>query len=136
ANVINSLGGFTFDKNLAGIVAQYRCPVILYHIQGKPNTMQSKEIIYKDVILEIKNFFKEQIAFGMKRGVQTHQFILDPGIGFGKNLEHNLEIIKHFDAFNEFGLPLMIGVSRKSHLGIILKEELGLKEVPGGFCGK
>jgi len=130
ANVINSLGGFSFDKNLADVAAKYRASVVLYHIKGKPNTMQAKEIIYDDVIQEIKNFFKEQIDFGIKRGVKMHQFILDPGIGFGKNLEHNLEIIKCFDEFKELDLPLMIGVSRKSHLGTILKEELGLKEVP------
>ncbi len=139
ANMVNSLGGFTFDDGLADIVAKYHCRVILYHIKGEPRNMQgtslrpatqSSGIVYKDVIFEIKGFFNKQIDFGLARGINRENFILDPGIGFGKALEHNLEIIKRFEEFKEFNLPLLVGVSRKSHLGVILKEELSLKEIP------
>lgn len=130
AYMINSLGGFRFDSSLAEVVAQYRCPVVLYHIKGKPKTMQAKTIRYADVVAEIKSFFKQQISYGIKQGIKKDKFILDPGIGFGKTVEHNLEIIRKFEGFKTFGLPLMVGVSRKSHLGVILKETLGLKNVP------
>ena len=130
ANMINSLGGFSFDPKMAEVVSKYGCPVILYHIKGKPKTMQVGEIVYKDVMAEIKEFFENQIKYGIKRGIKKDKFILDPGIGFGKEVDHNLEIIRRFQEFKDFNLPLMVGVSRKSHLGVILKEELGLKEIP------
>jgi len=130
ANMINSLGGFMFDASLADVIVKYHCPVILYHIKGQPKTMQTSEITYENVISEIKDFFNAQIEIGTKKGMHRHDFILDPGIGFGKNMEHNLEIIKKFEEFRALGLPLIVGVSRKSHLGAILKEELGLKEAP------
>ncbi len=130
ADMINSLGGFSFDRKLAEVCAKYQCQVILYHIKGKPKTMQAGKIIYQDVVAEVKEFFNEQIKYGLKKGIKKDKFILDPGIGFGKNLEHNLEIIRRFKEFKTLKLPLMIGVSRKSHLGLILKEKLKLKEVP------
>ncbi len=130
ASMINSLGGFTFDTSLADVVLNYHCPIILYHIKGKPKTMQASKIVYENVISEIKEFFGTQVGYGAQKGINKNAFILDPGIGFGKDLEHNLEIIKKFEEFKTLDLPLMIGVSRKSHLGAILKQELMLKEVP------
>lgn len=130
ANIINSLGGFTFDKDLAKVAAKHKCAVVLYHIKGGPKTMQSAEITYYDIIAEIKEFFDNQISYGVRKGIKREKFILDPGIGFGKTVEHNLEIIRRFNEFQEFKLPLLVGVSRKSHLGIIIKEELGLNEIP------
>lgn len=130
ATVVNSLGGFSFDEKLADVVAKYNCKIILYHIKGQPKTMQAGNIEYQDIILEIKGFFKQQIELGLKKDLKRDNIILDPGIGFGKEIDHNLEIIKRFHEFSELKLPLMVGVSRKSHLGLILKEELGLKEVP------
>ena len=128
--MINSLGGFTFDAGLADVIVKYHCPIILYHIKGEPKTMQTSEVKYENVIEEIKDFFNTQIEIGQKQGMHAHDFILDSGIGFGKNVEHNLEIIKKFEEFQNFNMPLVVGVSRKSHLGTILKEELELKEVP------
>lgn len=130
ANMVNSLGGFAFDQNMARVIAKYQCPMVLYHIKGQPKTMQ-KEVVYENVIGEIKKFFKEQVDFGFKQGLKKEKFILDPGIGFGKTVEHNLEIIRRFEEFKEFNLPLMVGVSRKSHLGVILQESLSLKQTPG-----
>ncbi len=131
ANIINSLGGFTYDKAMAKVVAKYKVPIIIYHIKGEPRTMQKGEIKYKNVISEINKFFAEQIKFGLKNGVKKEQFILDPGIGFGKSVEHNLTIIREFKKFTKWGMPLLVGVSRKSHLGKVLQEKLNLKEVPG-----
>jgi len=128
--IINSLGGFTKDGNLVNIVVKSGCQIIIYHIKGNPSTMQKGQIMYTDVVEEISNFFDEQITFGKSKGVKKEQLILDPGIGFGKTLEHNLEIIKRLSEFKTFSLPIGVGISRKNHLGIILKDELGLETSP------
>ena len=125
--IVNSMNGFTLDKKLAPIVAKYSARIILYHIKGKPKTMQQGTITYANVILEIKDFFDKQIREGLTHGIQREQFILDPGIGFGKTVEQNLEIIKRLHEFTTFNLPIMIGVSRKSHLGLMLKDSLGIE---------
>lgn len=130
-DIINSLGGFLFDKNMADVAARSGCPVILYHIKGEPKTMQKGEIIYKDVIEEIMEFFNKQIEYGLEKGMKREQFFLDPGIGFGKTLGQNVEIIKRLDEFKKLKLPIVIGVSRKSHLGKLLEQELHLKQTPG-----
>ncbi len=130
ANMVNSLGGFNFDKNLAKIVADKNVPAVIYHIKGEPRTMQSGEIKYKNVVSEINKFFREQITIGKKFGIRREQFILDPGIGFGKSVEHNLTIIRELKKFTKWNLPLLIGVSRKSHLGKVLQSKLNLQEVP------
>jgi len=130
ANMINSLGGFAFDNKLADVVAEFDCPIAIYHIKGVPQTMQKGSIIYKDVIDEIVVFFQKEIYFGLSRGMKREQFILDPGIGFGKTLENNLEIIKRLHEFQKLDLPLLISASRKSHLGKLLQERLGLPQLP------
>jgi dihydropteroate synthase len=130
ADMINSLGGFAFDNKLADVVAEFDCPIAIYHIKGVPQTMQKGSIVYKDVIDEIVVFFQKEIYFGLSRGMKREQFILDPGIGFGKTLENNLEIIKRLHEFQKLDLPLLISVSRKSHLGKLLQERLGLSEMP------
>jgi len=130
AHMINSLGGFTFDNKLADVVAEFDCPIAIYHIKGVPQTMQKGSIIYKDVIDEIVVFFQKEIYFGLSRGMKREQFILDPGIGFGKTLENNLEIIKRLHEFQKLDLPLLISASRKSHLGKLLQERLGLPQLP------
>lgn len=130
ANMINSLGGFKFDPSLAKVVAYYGCPIAIYHIKGEPRTMQTKKIIYKDVVGEIRGFWGNQIKYGMNKGMRREQFILDLGIGFGKRVRNNLEIIRRLNEFKSLRLPLLIGVSRKSHLGILLRDGLKLKEIP------
>lgn len=126
-NAVNSLGGFLFDEQLASVVAEYRCMIIIYHINGQPKTMQQGEISYADVVKEIGDFFESQIAVGETYGIKRDQFILDPGIGFGKTVEQNIEILKNLDRFSHFNLPILIGVSRKSHLGKILQESLQIE---------
>jgi dihydropteroate synthase len=128
--IINSLGGFSKDGNLVNIVVKSDCQIVIYHIKGDPSTMQKGQIMYTDVVREITDFFTEQLTFGKTHGVKKDQFILDPGIGFGKTLEHNLEIIKRLSEFKKFSLPIAIGLSRKSHLGMILEKDLGLKTSP------
>jgi dihydropteroate synthase len=131
ADMVNSLGGFTFDNKLADVVAELNCPIVIYHIKGEPRTMQAGPIVYTDVIDEIVVFFQKQIYFGLSRGMKREQFVLDPGIGFGKTLENNLVIIKRLHEFQKLDLPLLISASRKSHLGKLLQERLGLPQMPG-----
>jgi dihydropteroate synthase len=131
AHMMNSLGGFTFDSTVADVVAAFECPIVIYHIKGEPQTMQAGSIVYGDVIADIADFFQEQIGLGLSRGMKREQFILDPGIGFGKTLEHNVEIIKRLNEFETFHLPLLVGVSRKGHLGKLLQQRLGLAHMPG-----
>lgn len=127
---VNTLGGFLFDKKLAAVVAKQQCMIIMYHIKGKPKTMQQGEIEYSDVVGDISDFFEEQISFGEKHGIEKNRFILDPGIGFGKTVEQNIEILQNLEKFKKCNLPILIGVSRKSHLGMILQNDLGLKTDP------
>lgn len=130
ANMVNSMGGMMFDPRMGTIIKKYNCPFIIYHIKGNPTTMQKGKIIYKNVIRDITKFFKEQIKLGMSVGINKKQFILDPGIGFGKTVDQNIEIIKRLSEFKTLHLPIMIGVSRKNHLGEILKSELDLEKIP------
>ncbi len=130
AKIVNSLGGLTLDKHLADVVSQAHCTFIIYHIKGKPKTMQQGEIIYDDVIKNITKFFENQIAYGENHGINRNQFIIDPGVGFGKTVEQNVVIIKRLDEFRSLNLPILIGVSRKSHLGKILQSKLQLSHIP------
>lgn len=129
ADIINSLGGFDFDDNLANVISNSGCSIMLYHIQGKPRTMQH-EPNYSNVVKEILEWFEKQIKIAEKFNISKSRLILDPGIGFGKTLEHNLEILRYFSEFKSLGCELAIGVSRKSHIGKLLQEELHLKELP------
>lgn len=128
--IINSLSGFYFDEMLAKTVAQFECSIIIYHVKGKPKTMQKGQIKYTNIIKEISNFFKEQVKFGEKNGIKRNKFILDPGIGFGKTVEQNIEIVKKLKQFKKLKLPIAVGVSRKSHLGQILQKELFIETKP------
>jgi Dihydropteroate synthase and related enzymes len=109
---------------MADVVAKHDCHIVINHIKGTPQTWQTQEIYYDDVVYEIIEFFKNQISFGISRGIKPDRFIIDPGIGFGKKVEHNVEIIKRLDEFKILGLPILIGISRKSFLNIILKNLL------------
>ena len=128
--LVNSLGGFLFDEQLAKIVATYQVKIMSYHIKGTPKTMQQGEITYTNILADINAFFEQQLSLGKQYGIKKNQFILDPGVGFGKTVEQNLSIIKNLHELTHFGLPLAIGVSRKSHLGTILQEDLGITTEP------
>ncbi len=115
-DIINDITGLR-NPQMIEVVAKYKCPVIIMHMQGEPKTMQ-KEPQYQDVITDIKDFFGERIAAAQKAGVKN--IILDPGIGFGKKLNHNLEILRRFEEFCTLGYPVLIGTSRKSFLGMLM----------------
>jgi dihydropteroate synthase len=97
------------------VIQEAACPVILMHMQGEPKTMQ-KEPHYEDVVREVRDFLAQRAEYAVSAGVRPENVIVDPGIGFGKNLEHNLALLRHLDAIVDIGFPVLIGASRKSFL--------------------
>lgn len=117
AEIINDVSGMQKEPRLADLCAEYDAAYILMHSQGDPKTMQDNPT-YEDVIRDIHSFFKEKISLAREKGVQ--KMIIDPGIGFGKSLEHNLQLIAHLDRFLDLNLPILVGASRKSMIAKIL----------------
>jgi dihydropteroate synthase len=119
ADIVNDISGLSFDKKMAEIVSKYNAYCVIMHIKGKPKTMQ-KRVYYQDVIKEVYDFLQERVAYAEKRGIKREKIIIDPGIGFGKKLEHNIEIIRRLGEFKSLNLPILVGHSRKSFIGQIL----------------
>jgi len=119
ANIINDITGLTYDPDMIDLVVKNNTPVILMHMQGNPKSMQ-KNPSYDNVIDEISTFFKKQIEKLNIKGFPLDKIILDPGIGFGKTLQHNLNILKNIDIICNLGCHTLIGTSRKSFIGDIL----------------
>jgi len=116
ASIINDISALRTDPALADLLSAHpKVKVILMHMQGTPYTMQLNPV-YQDVLKEINDFFQERIDFCLTKGILKENIMLDPGIGFGKNLEHNLTILANLKTFKEFGLPLVVGASRKSFI--------------------
>lgn len=116
ADIINDISAMTFDEKMADIAVKYNVPIILMHIKGTPKDMQ-KNPHYDDVVKEVKDFFQERIDYGTDKGIKRNKMILDPGIGFGKNFNHNMELIRKIDSLLVFDLPILLAVSRKSSIG-------------------
>lgn len=117
AHIINDISGGTMDRRMFRTVAHLGVPYILTHIQGTPQTMQ-QHCQYTDVVADVMLYFSERV--NKLRALGAKDIILDPGFGFGKNLEQNYALMHHFDDFSEFGLPLLVGVSRKSMIHQLL----------------
>lgn len=118
ANIINDVSALTHDPKSIEVTAQSGIPVCLMHMQGKPQDMQNAPK-YENVVDEILAYFEERISFCKSHGVLTENIIIDPGIGFGKTLQHNLEIIKNLHKFQALNVPVLLGASRKSFIGMI-----------------
>lgn len=127
ASIVNDINGLSFDKDIAPIVYEHDAAIILMHIKGTPKTMQQAPE-YKDVISEVYDFLYEQSNFAMKNGIK--KIIVDPGIGFGKRVEDNFEIIKRLYDFKSLGFPIMIGLSRKSFIGKTLDLDVDHRDIP------
>ena len=119
ANIINDVSGLSFDSQMPKTVASLNAPIIIMHMKGNPRNMQ-KNPEYKDLIDDILYYFKERIKIATKAGINREMIILDPGIGFGKTVEHNFQILSKLNKFNKLELPLLIGPSRKSFIGLTL----------------
>ena len=120
AKIINDITGLQKSPEMADVISMFDAGVILMHMQGSPITMQ-KNPSYKNVVQEVKEFLEESIKISKSAGIFSDQIAIDPGIGFGKNQKHNLEILNKLEMFIELGKPILIGVSRKSFIGNILK---------------
>ena len=119
ADMINDISGMRCDKDMGRVAVERNVPIILMHIRGTPRTMQ-KNPFYEDTIEEIKSELSECVSIAESAGVQRERIILDPGIGFGKRVVDNLIIIRDLERLKELGMPLLIGLSRKSFLESIL----------------
>jgi dihydropteroate synthase len=118
ADLVNDISGLRFSERMAAVVAGLNVPVVLMHIRGTPENMQ-RDPVYADVVAEIADYFQERIDYALSHGIWKEKIILDPGIGFGKRLEDNVAIIRNLRQFAEFDLPILIGLSRKSFLGLL-----------------
>ena len=122
AALINDVSALRYDDAMAEVVAETGCPICLMHMQGMPKTMQD-DPRYDDVVDEVLRFLEERIAFALARGVREEQIMVDPGIGFGKTVAHNLALLDGLDRFTTLGRPVLLGASRKRFLGAILGAE-------------
>lgn len=122
AEIVNDVTAFVAEPELADLCAERRCGVILMHMQGTPRTMQ-EDPAYDDVVDDVKAFLAERIGLAVSRGVAEDRIWVDPGIGFGKALEHNLELLRRLGELRDLGRPILIGTSRKSFLGKLTGRE-------------
>jgi len=122
ATIVNDVTALRGDPAMAEVVAEAGCPICLMHMLGAPKTMQD-DPHYENVVDDVLRFLEERLAFAVAAGIREEQVMLDPGIGFGKTVEHNLLLIRHLDRFVALGRPVVLGASRKRFLGAILDAE-------------
>jgi dihydropteroate synthase len=130
ATIVNDVSAFRFAPALAGLVADAHAGCCLMHMLGEPRTMQ-KDPRYEDVVSEVRAFLEERLSFAVAEGVSEENVWLDPGIGFGKTVEHNLELLRRLDEIAAIGRPVVIGTSRKSFLGRIAGASGEVDRLPG-----
>ena len=119
ANIVNDISGLNFDSKMIDIVKNYNVPIIIMHIKGTPKNMQLNPT-YDNIVDEIINYFNTQINLCLDYGIAKSHIILDPGIGFGKQLNDNFILIRELNTFANLGYPILIGPSRKSFIGLTL----------------
>lgn len=122
ADMINDISGGTFDSEMLSTVAKLDVPIILMHIRGTPETMQQLTD-YHDLIGEIMTVLKERVSAAENAGIARSRIMIDPGIGFGKTYEQNLELLRQLNQFQSLGVPMLVGTSRKSFIGKILNQD-------------
>ncbi|KPK24397.1 MAG: dihydropteroate synthase [Nitrospira bacterium SG8_3] len=122
ASMINDISALRFDPEMIPVAAKAAVPVILMHMQGIPTDMQTNPT-YKNLIPEIVDFLKRAMDKGVAGGIRKQMIIVDPGIGFGKTFDHNLQIIRELGAFNALERPILLGASNKAFIGHILQKE-------------
>ncbi len=130
AAIINDISGLRFSPDMARVAADYGAPVVIMHIKGTPRNMQQNPV-YTDVVGEIMAYLEESMELAVKAGVDREKTIIDVGIGFGKNLEHNLTLLNRLDEFKGLGRPILLGTSRKKFIGTILDIQAPERRVDG-----
>jgi dihydropteroate synthase len=117
AVIVNDISAMTFDKKMASVTAKHHASIVLMHIKGAPKTMQENPT-YGNVTREVKQFLIERVLKAKEAGLE--QIIIDPGIGFGKKFEHNIQLLRELNSFASLGCPILVGPSRKAFIGAIL----------------
>jgi len=133
ATLVNDVAAFTFDPSLADVAAQAHAPVCVMHAQGTPVDMQD-DPTYDDVLLDVYDFLSERVDAAIAAGIPRAQIIVDPGIGFGKTLEHNLTLLRGIAVFHALGCPILLGASRKRFIGTIAGGETAADRVSGSVA--
>ena len=131
ADIVNDVSSYNNDKKMIDVVKKYNSGIILMHMQGTPKNMQ-KNPLYKDVVSEVLEFIDKKISLSLEYGIKKESIAIDPGIGFGKNLKQNLTLLKSLDKFIQIH-PTLVGLSRKSFIGEILKEGNPKKRLAGSL---
>ncbi len=124
ANAINDVSALGADPEMAATVARAGVPVCLMHMAGTPRTMQAAPH-YHDVVAEVADYLQSRMTLAERHGIPRHQLAVDPGIGFGKTVHHNLLLIRHLERFTRLNVPVVLGTSRKSFIGKLLADETG-----------
>lgn len=130
AGLVNDVSALRFDPALAALVAGQDTRCCLMHMLGEPRTMQ-QDPRYEDVVAEVKSFLEQRLAFAVAEGVPEERVLLDPGIGFGKTVDHNLELLRRLDEIVAIGRPVVVGTSRKSFLGELTGGRPEHERLPG-----
>ncbi|MFP4599203.1 MAG: dihydropteroate synthase [Persicimonas sp.] len=119
AHIVNDISGLGFDDQMAEVVADTGCALVLMHVRGTPRTMHS-DVDYEDLVGDIHDYFSRRLEVAYRAGVADNQIVLDPGVGFGKTQTHNLRLLRDLHQFFDLDCPLLVGTSRKSFIGNIL----------------
>jgi len=130
AGIVNDVTALRGDPRMAAVAAEAGCPVILMHMQGEPKTMQS-EPRYTDVVREVNDFLRSRAEHALAAGVRLENVIVDPGIGFGKTVDHNLALLRDLESVVDLGFPVLVGASRKRFIGSITGVEEAAERVFG-----
>lgn len=130
ARFVNDVTALRGDPRMASVVSEAGCPVVLMHMKGEPKTMQ-EEPYYEDVVRDVRDFLAQRAEYAVAAGVGPENVIVDPGIGFGKSLEHNLALLRDLDAIVDLGFPVLVGASRKRFIGTITGVEVASERVFG-----
>lgn len=123
ANLVNDVSGLTFDPRMADVLAGFDVPVVVQHAQGTPETMQD-DPRYEDVVEDVIAGLRRRLRFAVNHGIARERCIVDPGLGFGKTLAHNLRLLRRLSELRRLGRPILVGTSRKRFIGTILQAEV------------
>ena len=133
AAMLNDVSALSHDAEMAGVAAQSDAPICLMHAQGDPKTMQDQPR-YENVLLDVYDYLAERIAVAEQAGISRQRIIVDPGIGFGKTLDHNLILLRNISLFHGLGCPVLVGASRKKFIGTISGAQDAAARMPGSVA--